>query len=143
VIASSLEMVRELLEMDIAMLTEVSAGREVVRHAAGSWSTRVDLRGASLPLEDTFCQRLLEGHIGEVVGDVAADERTRDLRMALALGVGAWMGTPIRLSDARLYVLCCLAREARPQLGERDVRVLEGFRRSMHDQLEQLPRHQG
>jgi hypothetical protein len=48
------------------------------------------------------------------------------------------MGTPIRLSDARLYLLCCLAREARPRLGERDVRVLEGFRRSVHDQLEQL-----
>ena len=135
-------MLHNVLEMDIAILSEIRAGREVVRHAAGSWAPGLDLQGASLPLEDTFCQRLLEGRIGEAVGDVAADERTRDLRMAIGLGVGAWMGTPIKLSDARLYVLCCLAREARPQLGERDVRVLEGFRRSMHDQLEQLPGHQ-
>ena len=142
-IATSLEMLRGLLEMDIAILSEIRAGLEVVRHAAGSWATGLDLKGASLPLEDTFCQRLLEGRIGEAVGDVAADERTRDLRMAIGLGVGAWMGTPIKLSDARLYVLCCLAREARPQLGQRDVRVLEGFRRSMHDQLEQLATGEG
>ena len=135
-IQESLELLRELLRMDIAMVSEIRSGREIARHVAGEWPGVGDLRGSSLPLEDTFCRRLLEGLIGNVVADVEHDERVADLEMARALGVKAWIGTPLRASHARLYILCCLAREARPRLGPREVRVLKGFSRSVLDQLE-------
>jgi GAF domain-containing protein len=136
VIAGSLALLRDVLEMDVAMVSELRGGREIVRHAAGDWRGVADLRGASLPLEETFCRRMLEGLIGNVLRDVAADPSVRDLEMARSLGVGAWIGAPIRAPYARLYVLCCLAREARPELGDREVLVLEGFVRSVQDQLE-------
>lgn len=135
VIAGSLRLLRDLLGMDVAMLTEIHRGRETARHVAGRWPGLGDLRAASLPLEDTFCQRLLEGRIDNLVADVVADERVRGLAMARDLGVGAWMGVPARASDARLYVLCCLARESRPDLGPADVAVLRGFVRSVVDQM--------
>ncbi len=87
---------RDLLGTDVAMLTEIHQGREFARRVAGNWPPLISLEGASLPLEDTFCQRLLEGRIGNLVGDVEADERVRDLAMARQLGVGAWLGVPIR-----------------------------------------------
>lgn len=139
VIAGSLALLRDVMDMDLALVTEVGAGQETIRHAAGEWPGIAELRGASMPFEETFCKRLLEGKIGKTIADVDADERVRDLQMACGLGVKAYVGTPVRASHARLYMLCCLAREARPRLGDRDVRVIEGFTRSLLDQLERSP----
>jgi GAF domain-containing protein len=89
-----------------------------------------------VPLEDTLCQRLLEGRIGNYVRDAAADERVRDLAMARELGVRAWLGVPIQPSSTELYMLCCLAREVRPDLGDREVRLLRGLAESVLAELQ-------
>src|SRR4051794_15365029 len=127
---------RDLMDMDVALLTEIDEGRETALEAAGDWPGVGSLKGGSMPLEDTFCKRLLEGRIGNLVGDVPNDARVRDIAMAKAFGVGAWIGVPIELSDARLYVLCCLASEARPALGDRDLRMLRGLAESVAVELD-------
>ena len=83
--------------------------------------------GASVPVEETFCQRLLEGRLGNVVRDAMSDERVRDLEVTRAGKIGAYIGVPLTTLDARLYILCCLAHEQRPALGERDVVFLRGL----------------
>jgi GAF domain-containing protein len=130
-----LRLTRELLDCDIALLTDVRDGRETVRRASGSWPGG-PLENASVALTDTFCQQMLEGRIGHYIRDARADDRVRDLAMARHLGIRAWLGVPIRLSDVQLYVLCCLAREARPDLGEREVRLLLGLAESVRAQLQ-------
>ena len=135
-VEATLALARQTLEMDVAMVTEVDAGNEIARHVSGEWPGLGSLVGASLPLEETFCKRMLEGDIANLVSDVAGDDRFRDLQMANALGVGAWIGVPVPTSLARLYVLCCMAREARPELGERDVHVLRGFAASLTRELD-------
>jgi GAF domain-containing protein len=137
-IEARLELARDAFDVDMAMLTEIVEQREVARCVVGDWPGVAirDLRGASLPLEDTFCRRLLEGRIPPVITDVRGDERVCDLVMAKALGVGAWMGVPLRTPDARLYLLCCLAREARPALSAGDVMRLRGFAVSVGVALE-------
>jgi GAF domain-containing protein len=124
-----LRMTRELLEGDIALLTEIRAGREVAMRGSGEWPGLAV--GGSLPLSETFCARMLEGRIGNHIADARADERVSDLAMAHQLHVGSWMGMPIRLDNMRLYVLCCLAREARPGIGERELRLLAGLAESV------------
>ena len=131
----TLALVRQLLEMDVAMVTEIDAGHEVARHVAGEWPGVGPLVGAALPLEETFCQRMLEGRIESFVADVRNDERVRDLQFAKALGVGAWIGVPLPPSLGRLYVLCCLAREAR-ELSQHDVHVLRGLAATLSSQLD-------
>jgi GAF domain-containing protein len=110
----------------------------VVRRAAGEWPGLDSLVGSSLPIEDTICQQLLEGRIGNVVADVQADIRVRHLAPAAEFGVGAWIGVPIEPADAELYMLCCLAREARPSFGEREVRLLRGLAESVRAELQTL-----
>ena len=46
-------------------------------------------------------------------------------------------GLPASADDARLYVLCCLAHEQRPQLGKRDVLFLRCLTDAIVDELEQ------
>lgn len=131
-----LRMTRDLLDADVALLSEIRDGREIARVAAGEWPGIGSLEGVSAPVGDTFCQRMLEGLIGNVIADAATDSRVSDLAMARRLGIGAWMGVPIELSDAELYVLCCLAREARPSIGAREVQLLTGLAASVRAELE-------
>jgi GAF domain-containing protein len=126
------------MDMDLVLLTEVADGLEQVLRAAGAWPglDPADLIGRSLALPDTFCQRLLQETLPPFVGDVERDPTTAGLRLARALGVKAWIGTRLPTSGARIYVLCCLARETRPNLGRRDVLALSTLAISLSNQLD-------
>jgi GAF domain-containing protein len=130
-----LRMTRHLLDTDVALLTEIDSGREFARRLDGAWPVPGLTLNASLPLEETFCQRMLDGRIGNYIRDAREDDRVSDLAMAQQLGVRAWLGVPIQISDVELYVLCCLATESRPSIGEREVRLLAGLAESVRAEL--------
>jgi len=117
--------------MDVAVLGEIRDGREVVRLVAGEAESFGLAVGASARVEETFCQRLPEGRLGNPVRDAISDERVRDLEVARAAGIGAYIGVPLTTLDARVYILCCLAHERRPALGEQDVLFLRGLARRL------------
>lgn len=133
-----MRLTRDLLDSDVAVLTEIGNGRETARRAVGEWPGMDSFEGASSPLNETVCQRMLEGLIGNYICDAQGDERVNDLPMVRQLGIGAYLGVPIRLDDLRLYVLCCLDRESRPSLGEREVRLLSGLAESVRVELGSL-----
>jgi len=126
-IGRTLRMARERIGMDAALLTEVRDQQEVVRHVVQDGAFPAIAAGLAAPLQDTICQRLLEGRIPNLVGDVAAHADLRALPLVGVNGIGAYLGVPLTAADARLYLLCCLARETRPQLGDDDVRALRGL----------------
>jgi GAF domain-containing protein len=131
-----LRMTRDLLDTDIAVLTEIRDGYETALRVDGEWPGQGSFNTVSVALENTFCQRMLDGRIGHYVRDAATDPRVSDLAMARHLGVRAWLGVPIEMSDMRLYVLCCLAAESRPSLGDREVRLLAGLAESVRAELQ-------
>jgi hypothetical protein len=123
-IGRALRMAREQIGIDAALLTEVRDDQEVVRHVVQDGAFPDLAAGLAAPLQDTICRRLLEGRIPNLVADVGADPELRDLPAVAEYGVGAYLGVHLTAADARLYLLCCLAREARPDLGDDDVRAL-------------------
>ena len=139
VVVSTLELARAETSMDVAALGEIRDGREVVRLLAGEAESFGLAIGASVPVEETFCQRLLEGRLGNVVRDAMSDERVRDLEVTRAGKIGAYIGVPLTTLDARLYILCCLAHEQRPALGERDVVFLRGLGETIIRELDCAP----
>jgi GAF domain-containing protein len=120
------------LDMDSALVSEIVGGREVVRWAAGEG----DYATVSAALEETICARLLDGRIGPLVSDTTAEPSLNTLGAVRDGTIRAYLGVPFTTADARLYVLCCLAREARPDLGEADVRFLRGLAESVRSHLE-------
>ena len=134
-ITAALMLAQSETEMDVAVLGQVCDGREVVRFVAGDGSFGV-APGASVPIEDTYCHRLLTGRLSNVVPDAQADEQLRDLQITRTARIGAYIGVPLTTLDARLYVLCCLAHEQRPGLGERDVLFLRGLGDAIVAELE-------
>ena len=135
-ITAALELARAETEMDVAALGEICDGREVVRFVAGDGSFGLVPGAASMPIEDTYCHRLLTGRLSNIVPDAHADDQLRDLQITRAARIGAYIGVPLTTLDARLYVLCCLAHEQRPHLGERDVLFLRGLGEAIVAELE-------
>ncbi|HXD64605.1 MAG TPA: GAF domain-containing protein [Solirubrobacteraceae bacterium] len=133
-----LRLTRDLLDADMAVLTEIGQGRETARRAAGEWPGMGSFEGAWSPLEETICQRMLEGRIGNYIRDAQGDDRVNHLPMVREMGIGSYLGVPIRIDDVHLYVLCCLDRESRPSLGEREVRLLSGLAESVRVELPSL-----
>ncbi len=134
-LAAALALAREETAMDVAALGEIRDGREIVRSLAGDGASFGLKLGASLPIHDTYCERLLQGRISSIVGNAQADQRVNDLRLTRQARIGAYIGVPISTQDARLYVLCCLAHEQRPELCERDVLFMRGLAATIIDAL--------
>jgi GAF domain-containing protein len=127
----TMQLARTELGVDTVLISEIGVGRETVRWAVGDEAFPGLAPGASLPLEDTICRHLLEGRIAPLVPDLEQDPVLADLAVLRAAGVRAYLGVPLTSADARQYVLCCLAREARPDLGDADVRFLTGLTESL------------
>jgi GAF domain-containing protein len=131
-VRAELAMLCRELDMDSALVSEITGGREVVRWTAGEG----DYASVSAALEETICARLLDGRIGPLVTDTKAEPSLNSLEAVRDGSIGAYLGVPFTTADARLYVLCCLAREARPDLGDGDVHFLRGLAESMRSHLE-------
>jgi hypothetical protein len=131
-VRAELAMLCRELAMDSALVSEITGGREVVRWAVGEG----DYGTVSAALEDTICARLLDGRIGPLVGDTKAEPSLNGLEAVRDGSIGAYVGVAFTSADARLYVLCCLAREARPDLGDGDVRFLRGLAESVRLHLD-------
>jgi GAF domain-containing protein len=134
-IERALVLVREQLRVSVSFVSEIVDGREVVRHAVGDGSLPAFVAGAALPLADTICERMLAGRIGHLVADIAAEPTLADLTWPAQIGVSAYLGVPITSASTRMYLLCCLARERRPDLGSADVEFLRGVAASLCDRL--------
>jgi GAF domain-containing protein len=126
-ILPALALARRELAMDAAYVTEISSTSETVRWAvANGWPAGLRA-GETWPLTDTICRRLLDGEIDGAVGDVLAEPSLREIPGLQDSGVGAYLGVALPTDRARLYMLCCLARERRPALGAAELSVLRGL----------------
>jgi hypothetical protein len=137
VIGGTLALAREMLGMDAAHVSEFTDRAQRFRHVegdAGSFGLR---DGDQLPLEETYCQRMADGRIPNVVPDTSQEPEVADLAATRDARLGAYVGVPI--VNARGDVLgsfCCLSHEPDPGLADRDIRFLHVLARLVADRLE-------
>src|SRR5918994_1804652 len=131
-----LSLARAALDMDVAIVGSFDS--DFVVQAVDGESEWFDIEaGMSIPPENTYCRRMVQGELPLLVRDTAADEPTADLPLTRETGIGAYVGVPIRLWDGTLYgTLCCLSRVAEPSLNDRDVRFLRVLAEILADQLD-------
>jgi HD-GYP domain-containing protein (c-di-GMP phosphodiesterase class II) len=134
----AVEAVRSFLDMDVAYTTEFVDENAVVKIVRGDGESFGGMaEGAEIPLEQTYCQRVLTGRLPNVIPDVRADERAASLPITVLGNVGAYTSVPLTFSDGSLYgTLCAGSHEAKPDLGYRDLQFLHVFARMVADQLE-------
>ena len=110
---------RERLGVDIAYLTKFTEGVERIDVVEGDSAPFAFGETTRIPLEETYCRRMVEGTAPSLVPDTSREPRMQDLSVAEALG--CYLGVPVKLSDGRVYgALCCAATDASESMSEDD-----------------------
>src|ERR671914_1305944 len=128
---------REALQMDVAFVSQFSEDQLVFRALEGDAESFGWQEGESFPIDESYCKRVLDGRIPQVVPDAKREEATKDLRVTSEADMGCYCAVALVLSDGRLYgTLCCVSHEPGPRLRERDLKIMGGTARWLVEQLE-------
>jgi hypothetical protein len=73
--------VREALHMDVAFVSEFSEDQLVFRALEGDAESYGWREGESFPIDESYCKRVLDGSIPQVVSDAKSEDATKDLRV--------------------------------------------------------------
>jgi putative nucleotidyltransferase with HDIG domain len=136
-IERALQAVRELLGMDIAYATEVLGDVQHIRKIDGDSTPPGTDPDYSVPFAETYCKRILDGELPNLIADVRANELAAALAITEAEGIGAFCSVPLRFSDGRLFgTLCAESGSRRGEFGPRDLEFMHVFARMISDQFE-------
>lgn len=123
-----LRAIREHLKMEVAFVAEFTNGQRVFRYVDSSWTSTPIRVGGANPLEDSFCQRVVDGRLPELINNAQTHPATSQLEVTFAVPVGAHMSVPIQLSDGSIYgTFCCFSRSADLSLNLRDLNFMRVF----------------
>jgi hypothetical protein len=111
------------MKMDVVFVSEFVNGKRVFRFV-DTRGKGPELRpGDSNPLEETFCQRIVDGRLPSLIKNVAA--LPAGAVPPLPFRLGAHLSTPIMLSDGSAYgTLCCFSEAPNLELQEDDLKTL-------------------
>lgn len=116
---------REMLDMDIAYLSEFRGGVQRVRDVDGDAESFGLVPGREIPLEETYCRRMIAGEIPCAIPDTRREPGVSGLAATAEARIGAYVGVPVVLSDGSVYgTLCCAHHDVR-DMAPKDVRFLE------------------
>ena len=129
--------VRQALQMDVAFVSKFDEDQLVFRALEGDAESFGWQEGESFPIDESYCKRVLDGRIPQMVPDAKREDATKDLRVTSEADMGCYCAVPLVLSDGRLYgTLCCVSHEPDPWLRERDLEIMEQVARWLVEQLE-------
>ncbi len=124
-VTAVLQMLRSELNMDVVFVSEFVDGQRVFRFVEGTPPDHLGVQvGDAAPLEDSYCQRVVQGRMPEIVHDASAVAESLDLPKT-PIRVGAHMSTPVVLADGRVYgTLCCFSNAPNMNLHAEDLKRL-------------------
>lgn len=131
--------IRQHLGMDVAFVSEFISGRRFFRQVDTDGSRPAPIAvGGSDPTEDSYCQRVVDGRLPELIPDACANAEALTLAATRALPVGAHISVPIRLSDGQVYgTLCCFSYTPDATLTERDLGLMRVFAAMVGEQVQE------
>lgn len=126
-IRSMLHIVREHLGMDVAFVSEFAEGRRIFRQVDARGESPIAV-GGSDPLEDSYCQRVVDGRLPQLIADACENEEALTLPATRALPVGAHISVPLRMPDGALFgTFCCFSHRPDQSLNARDLGIMRAF----------------
>jgi EAL domain-containing protein (putative c-di-GMP-specific phosphodiesterase class I) len=124
----ALKAIRSHLGMDVAFVSEFTEGRRIFRHVDSLEGLSPIQVGDSSPLEEGYCQRVVDGRLPELIPDTAALADAMALPETQAVPIGAHLSVPIRLASGQVYgTFCCFSFAADASLNERDLQMMRVF----------------
>jgi GAF domain-containing protein len=135
-IETLLSLVRENMEMDVAFVSEFAGDQLLFRALEGDGESFGWREGESFPLDESYCKRVLDGRLPNVVPDARSEDSTKDLWVTSEANIGSYVAVPVVLSDGSPYgTLCCVSHKADSELRKRDLGLMEGVARELSRQI--------
>lgn len=133
----TLRAIRSHLGMDVAFISHFSGGRRIFRYVDSDPENQPVKEGAGDPAEQSYCQRVVDGRLPQLIQDSSKLPAALELPVTKALPVGAHLSVPIRLSDGSVYgTFCCFSFKPDYSLTERDLAVMRVFAELTADHIE-------
>lgn len=127
-IGELLSSIRQHLQMDVAFVSEFSQGMRVFRHVDPVAPGNPVQVGGGDPLEESYCQRVVDGRLPELMADARENAVAAALPVTHVLPVGAHLSVPIRLADGSIYgTFCCFSYTPDHTLDQRDLNMMRVF----------------
>lgn len=105
-----LKLLRDRMQMDVVFVAEFVEGRRVFRYVDASAERQLFGPGDSDPLEETWCQRVVDGRMPPRIQNALLDPASAALAAKLPFPIGTHLSAPIVLRDGGVYgTLCCFS----------------------------------
>jgi EAL domain-containing protein (putative c-di-GMP-specific phosphodiesterase class I) len=135
-ITKVLHAIRTHLQMDVAFVSEFRHPVRVFQHVDAAGRTPIQ-EGDSAPLDQGYCQKVVDGRLPELIPDAHRLPETACLPETQAIPIGAHLSVPIRLRDGRVYgTFCCFSYLPDYTLTERDLQTMRVFAELVADRID-------
>ncbi|MFT4172795.1 MAG: EAL domain-containing protein [Rhodocyclaceae bacterium] len=122
-----LNIVRNHLGMDVAFISRFGEVTRVLEHVVGEVDCPL-VPGQSLPLEEGYCLKIVQGELPQLIPDTSQVPATLDIPATRQLPIGAHLSVPIQLENGHVYgTLCCFNHLPIPRLGAEDLRLVRAL----------------
>lgn len=136
-LSRSLNAIRTHLEMEVAFISEFVDDRRYFRYVDSADQEAIIRVGQSDPLEQSYCQRIVDGRLPELMVDACLNAEALTLPATRELPVGAHLSVPIRLKSGRIFgTFCCFSSQADHSLTSRDLAMMRVLSEMLADQIE-------
>ena len=124
-VSEALRALRQRLQMDVVFVSEFVDGQRVFRFVDTAGETPLISAGHSEPLEQTWCQLVVDERIPQFIPD--ATRYSGEIKLpALGFEVGTFLSTPILLGGGQIYgTLCCFSFSHNEQIQQTDLKYLK------------------
>ena len=120
--------IRTYLGMDVAFIAEFCEGNRVFRYVDATDPDSPIQVGKADPLEQTYCQRIVDGRLPQLIHDSAKVPGAAELAVTQEHKIRAHISVPIVLQNGEVYgTFCCLSHVADWSLNKRDLDVMRAF----------------
>lgn len=121
----ALRALRKHFDMEVAFISQFKAGQRYFLYVdAGAGFSPVAV-GDSDPLAESYCKKVVEGQLAELIPNAQDDAEAMALTATTALPVGAHLSVPIWVHKTVVFgTLCCFSRVPNYSFVEKDIQTL-------------------
>jgi len=120
-----LRLLREKMKMDVVFVSEFIDGMREFKYVDQTPGQEVIEAGGADPLESSWCQRVVDGRLPEMMLD-AKPFQAKDPSLATPFPIGTHLSTPIVLGSGQIYgTLCCFSFGVNGDTSEQDLKNLK------------------
>lgn len=124
-VVETLVLLRERLKMDVVFVAQFLDGKRVFRYVETPEKRRVLKVGDCDPLEETWCQRVVEERMPPFIPNLQTFEGKEDLPKT-PFEIATFLSTPIRLHSGQVYgTLCCFSFSLNEEVQRHDLMKLK------------------